>query len=220
MHRTRDTHGMSAARTPGTRWLRASAFLPVVLLVLWGILSAAGIRTTSDARAASTNATANISVGLIIDLTTDCSATFNGGSFSVGDNLIGSCNAAFSSNGTVGTTLTVHNGRTSGNAFCNDGVGMTSNCVGPSFTNATGTGSLAGGAFGVRVASAPTCNDPGSPWANGNYYGVPNIGSPATVCSTVAPASGAYSLEFHANRAAGTTAATYQGEVNLNVTAS
>lgn len=220
---------MSVAFAPTRPRFRARhlAWLPAVLLVAWGILSAAGIPLTQNSSAVGSTATVSATVALDIHILGTCAAnpTYNDPALGLAATTIGACTVQFgTNNGAVGSTLKVEHARPSGNAFCQAAVTVAC-AANPSFTNAPlAGGALADGAFGVRVNAAPTCNDPGTPWADTLHYGLRDSttapGTGDVICVQSGNTDGSYSLEFRADRAAGNTAGTYNTRADFTVEAS
>lgn len=216
---------MSVAFTTARPRIRARhlAWLPAVVLLGWGVLAAAGVPLAPSTNAATSSVNVSATVPLDIHIGGTCPGqSYTDANLAVGDVAIGACTVTFgTNNGAVGSVLKVEHARPAGNAFCQEAV--TVDCgTKPSFADATGTATLAVGAFGVKVAAAPTCSTPS--WTNGNYYGLRDAttatGAGDTVCTHAGNTDGSYSLEFRANRDTGTVAGTYNARADFTVEAS
>jgi hypothetical protein len=221
---------MSVAIAPSRFRLTARhmMWLPAALLLTWGVLAAAGMPLTPSSRAAATGS-ATVSATVTPDM--HMGGTCPGGNYTdanlaIGDVNIGggSCTLTFgTNNGAVGAVLTVESARPSGNTFCQAAVAVACG-ANPAFTNAptAGAAALAAGEFGAKVSAAPTCN--GGGWTNGNFYGIRDAttapGTGDTLCTQNGTTDGSYTLQFHSNRSAGTTAGTYNAQINFTSTAS
>jgi hypothetical protein len=227
---------------PRTRYL---AWLPAVLLVAWGILSAAGVPLTPSSLAASTgtttvSATVAKEVHIALDTAGNCgpaggsntARSLTGSALNTsqdGSTAFATCRATFGSNNSaLGATLLIESTRTAGTkSFCTDAVGSGA-CAGSTFSDApTGGETMAAfqtdeGKFGVKVTSpGATCS--GGMVTGGNVYGLgqntdatPNG---ASVCATASTTDGTVDVNYHANSASNQPAGTYNVETTVTATA-
>lgn len=231
---------------PRARYL---AWLPAVLLVAWGILSAAGVPLTPNSLAASTgtttvSATVAKEVHIALDTTGNCgpaggsntARSLTGSALNTsqdGTTAFATCRATFGSNNSaLGATLLIESTRTAGTkSFCTDAVGGGA-CAGSSFSdaplageaNGTGAGQFGQdeGKFGVKITSpGATCS--GGMVTGGLVYGLGQntdaTPNGATVCATASTTDGTVDVNYHANSASNQPAGTYNVETTVTATA-
>jgi hypothetical protein len=213
-----------AIAAPRTRLsLRTLAWLPAIVLLAWGGLSAAGVPLVPNSHAVSTgSATVNATVALDVHIAGTCAGNTNFPSvgLALGDNVLASCGVTFGTNNGATSALKIETARPSGAAFCQSAVGVA--CAGGNFTDvAANSAAIAGGEFGVKTTAITSCTTP--TWTNLKFNPVRDAttapGAGDLVCSMTGTTDGNYSLEFHANRAAGTPAGTYQAQANFTAEA-
>lgn len=202
--------------------VRHLMWLPAVLLLTWGVLAAAGVPLVPGSKAVSSgSATVNATVALDIHIAGTCAANTNFPSvpLNLGNNTLASCGVTFGTNNGATSTLKVASARTTAgnNLFCQ--AASVSAACGATFTSpAANAAALAGGEFGLYSSAITTCTTPG--FTLNRYNPVPDsTAAAATICSMTGTTDGNYSLDFVANRAAGTVAGTYLGRADFTVQA-
>jgi hypothetical protein len=228
---------------------RAAAWLPAALLVAYALVAASGFSLTPNSGAATGTATVNATVlpevhmnfpscGSVTDpdgagpLAGDAVIAAPNMSSSDGDISLGTCAVTFGSNnnGTNGASLTIANARPAGGtgyAMCQTAVTLA--CAAPGFSNSPTAGENlvafnaasvpATGRMGIK-ASSLTCPGAGADWSTAtNYYGLPALATPSTICDTNSTTDGGLTLDFRADPGSSQAAGAYTLKANLVATA-
>lgn len=206
---------------------RHLVWLPAVLLVAWGLLSAAG-GTVSPTSYAATSSGTTVVEGTVLPHI-DLGGTCDGGTLSgatldpaLGETSLGTCTLTFqTTNGASGATLYAEHNRTNAlqPAFCLDSAAPPANCTASLADSADNQPNVGDGQFGIRVEGVTNCDT--ETWdaaAATDTYGtgpLPTPGFGETVCATSADAVTAtsYNLRFVADAAAATTSGDYEAQI-------
>lgn len=207
----------TAATVSRPRHLNRWAFLPALLLLVWGGLAAAGVSFTGDSRAANST-TVGVTVDGMVTLGGTCTTngTLTGANFlpnAVGAQALGTCTViqgttngspsivrVESTRATAGTGIFCQTPITVGNAYAEICTGAAA----LNFTQAVaGSASLADGQFGIQ-ATPGTCVVGAGSWANTMYYPLRDMatapGAGDSVCTTLGSTATATStLSFQAD---------------------
>lgn len=206
---------------------RALMWLPAAMLLAWGMLAASGVPLTRDSHAASTGTTTvGATVALDVHIAGTCAAgtTFPSVPLALGSNSLATCGVTFGTNNGATSTLKVESARTvaANSMFCQAAGNSVSAACTNSFTQVGANAvAIAGNQFGVQTTAIGSCTTP--TWTLSRYNPVPDstfAGAGTTICSMTGTTDGNYSLDFVANRNAGSVSGTYQGQATFTAEAS
>lgn len=214
------------AQRPVSRAARVAAWIPALLLIGAGLLTAVGISLVPRAHATSANVTPVITV--VVDKEVhvaysvgNCGSpdgTLDAGTLTVSmnDTSLGTCRVTFGSNnnGASGAVLNIANSNAGANTFFCTRATYVGACGAGVFNDGSGA-DMAEGTVGGKLSASSGCTT--SNWA-GNYSQVLSAGT--NVCATTSTADGDYTMQFGADPAATQLSGTYRGQATVTATAS
>lgn len=228
----------TAATVSRSHHINRWAFLPALVLLVWGGLAAAGISFTEDSHAANST-TVGVTVDGMVTLGGTCTTngTLTGANFlpnAVGAQLLGTCTVIQgTTNGSPSLVRVESTRATAGTGiFCQTpitvGASYAEVCAGAAAVNfqqaVAGSAGLADGQFGIQ-ATPGTCVVGAGSWANTMYYPLRDMatapGAGDTICTTLgSTASTTSTLSFQADPIATQAQGAYTTRAEFTVAAS
>jgi hypothetical protein len=217
---------------------RHLVWLPALLLVAIGALSASGLTTTDDSIAATATGAVVVSATVAPEVHLDLvngsctaapagtadneTATFGAVALTTADGptVLGSCamSVGTNNNTTTGVTLAMSDARAAGGSdffLCTSAAGATCALAADDFTDTAVSATLNDGAAGMKL-SARTCDDASTNTAN--FY---PIAASSTICvDNTGGAASTLTVQIQANPAPTQPSGSYLGQANFVATGS